>query len=113
MLNNVGSSVLDAIGVPQQKSQPKKRVITEQISQPTQQVVTNSPIDYSLIKTIVEDCMRKNLTSIKKSLLSEGVTSQNNDLALMKIGDNFKFVTKKGDIYEAKLVKIANVNDKR
>lgn len=118
--NSFGASVLDSIGVPQQNNQPvvqRKRVVTENVQQQvnnTASLSQSNNVDYSLIKTIVEDCMRKSLSSIKKSLINENTTlNENNDLALLKIGNGFKFVDKSGNIYEAKLNKIGNVHDKK
>lgn len=110
---NVGGSVLDAIGVPQvKKQQVKQRIVEETTPVSTQNV--SAQVDYSLIKTIVEDCMRKSLSSIKKTILSEGKTlNEGNDLSLIKIGNSFKFVAKNGDIFEAKLNKVGNLNDKK
>lgn len=110
---NVGGSVLDAIGVPQvKKQQVKQRIVEETTPVSTQNV--SAQVDYSLIKTIVEDCMRKSLSNIKKTILSEGKTlNEGNDLSLIKIGNSFKFVAKNGDIFEAKLNKIGNLNDKK
>lgn len=110
--NNMSStnSILDTIGVPittNIQEQKKKPIIQEQ------QIVSSQSIDYSLIKTIVEDCVKKSMSSMKKSLLNEGVLNSENNLALMRIGESFRFVTKNGDIFEAKLKKIGNVNDKK
>lgn len=108
------SSVLDTIGVPQQKPRQVVSENTMKVSKPERIVETSvSQVDYSLIKTIVEDCMRKSLASIKKAMLTESQAPSANKLELMRIGESFKFVTSNGDIYEAKLVKKGNVNERK
>jgi len=108
------SSVLDTIGVPQQKPRQVVNENTMKVSKPERIVETSvSQVDYSLIKTIVEDCMRKSLASIKKAMLTESQAPSANKLELMRIGESFKFVTSNGDIYEAKLVKKGNVNERK
>ena len=112
-----GGSVLDQYGlIPNEiKQNPIKQIVTEEKAATSTQTVTNNgAIDYSLIKTIVEDCVRKSMGSLKKSILQEGKENvEDNNVALMKIGESFKFVTKNGDIYEARLKKISNIYDKK
>lgn len=68
-------------------------------------------IDYSMIKMIVEDCMKKYTSALKKSILNESKTN-NDNLKAMKIGDKFSFITNNGDLYEANLKFIKNINKK-
>ena len=72
----------------------------------------NQQIDYSMIKMIVEDCLRKQLSAIKKTMISENVnkTNDGNTIKAMKLGNKFSFITENGDIYEAKLKYISNIN---
>lgn len=87
-----------------QKQQPIVNNIAENIA-PT------SNVDYSMIKMIVEECVRKYTSSLKKSILNESKT--NDDcLKAMKIGDKFSFITKNGDLYEAELKFVKNINKK-
>ena len=86
--------------------------ITEQIQQPQQIVTQSANIDYSLIKTIVEDCVKKSMVALKKNILNENANASSNALMYMQFNNGFKFITKNGDIYEAKLIKKGNVNDK-
>jgi hypothetical protein len=73
----------------------------------------NASVDYSMIKMIVEESVRKYTSALKKSILSEAKQSQNNDtLKALKIGDKFTFVTDNGDLYEAKLTFVKNINKK-
>ena len=63
---------------------------------------------------IVEDCMRKYTSALKKSILSESKINENvGTLQAMKIGDKFSFITSNGDLYEAKLTFIKNMNTKK
>lgn len=85
------------------------------VEQPTNtQPIVQSNIDYSMIKMIVEDCMRKYTSALKKSILSESKINENvGTLQAMKIGDKFSFITSDGDLYEAKLTFIKNMNTKK
>ena len=78
------------------------------------QTSSNPNIDYSMIKMIVEDCMKKYYSSLKKSIINESKNSSSNDnfLQAMKIGNKFSFITKNGDLYEANLKFIKNINKK-
>ena len=67
---------------------------------------TVSNIDYSLIKTIVEDCMRKYAASITKKILNESKSLQENSesqVKLMRIGERFTMLDDEGNLYEATL----------
>lgn len=104
----LGGSILDGLNI--QKQQPKKRI--NEVAQPTIQQV-NQNIDYSLIKTIVEDCVKKYSSALKKSILNESKEineNKNGTLQAMKIGDKFSFIDNEGNLYEAKLTFIKNIN---
>lgn len=107
-------SVLDDLGVPYEENTQNVRQVPNErkmvVKENKQPIASN--IDYSLIKTIVEDCVKKGMAALKKSMLTEN-TNNGNQLALMKIGDGFKFVASNGDIYEAKLIKKGNVNERK
>lgn len=64
-----------------------------------QQPVSQS-IDYSLIKTIVEECVTRNLNSIKQEILSE---SQNLKGLRIAGGNKIQFVDSKGNLFEGEL----------
>ena len=112
-----GGSVLDLLG----GNQPQKQMVQEQVKQPRQVVkeqttVTQtipSNVDYSLIKTIVEDCMKKYASALKKSIINENknMVSEGASLKAMKIGSKFSFIDSKGNLYEATLKKVKNLND--
>ena len=105
------SSVLDIINEGTDKPLFKEE---SKIEQSTPIIPTTTNIDYSMIKMIVEDCLRKQLASIKKTILTESANKNNDDSTLkaMKIGNKFSFITDNGDLYEAKLTFIKNVNKK-
>ena len=111
-------SVLDRInfntqGALFEQTQPKQevkevKVVTEQ-TQPT----ISTSVDYSMIKMIVEECMRKYSSALKKTIINESKTTSNEGtLKAMKVGDKFSFITDNGDLYEAKLTFIKNINKK-
>ncbi len=112
-INQVGSiatqSILDQLNiVPPKKEivQEEKKIITE-----TQ---TSQNIDYSMIKMIVEDCVKKYTSALKKSIINESKLNENdNSLKAMKIGNKFSFITENGDLYEAELKFVKNINRKK
>lgn len=69
-------------------------------------------MDYSLIKTIVEDCVRKYASSITKKVLSEqkNIAISDDQLRAIRIGESFTFITSNGDLYEAELKFKKNIN---
>ncbi len=90
---------------------PQQKQIVQETVQVQPQVT--STVDYSMIKMIVEDCMRKYTSVLKKQILSENKTTQDNvTLQAMKIGNKFSFIDSKGNLYEATLKKIKNINEK-
>lgn len=120
-------SVLDTIGVKNQN----RRSVNEQISstdnsqfndfvkrenqsRPIVQESTNGgQIDYPMIRTIVEDIVRKYTSSLSKKMLNESSNGKLNELTTFTVGKSFKFLDKQGNIYEATLKKIGNINNKK
>jgi hypothetical protein len=79
-------------------------------------VQSSSPIDYSLIKTIinesVQESVKKYVSAMSKKLINEGIgNGSSNDLIAMKAGKTFSFIDKQGNVYECILKKKGNVND--
>lgn len=106
------TSVLDQIGLTQkqvvEQPQQKQHVISESAQQP----MMSQNVDYSMIKMIVEECVRKYTTALKKQILSESKSSQESGtLQAMKIGNKFTFIDSSGNLYEATLKKVKNIND--
>ena len=108
------TSVLDQMGIRPQKAQKSVRSqINEEKSTPVQTTSTNG-IDYSLIKMIVEESVKKYMGAYTKKILSESVNKEsNNPVHTIQMGDRFNFVTKNGDLYEAQLVFKRNLKEKK
>lgn len=101
----------------QQQSVPKfSEYVQTNNNQAAPQVVT-SAVDYSLVKTIVEDIVKKYSIALKKNILAEtkNITQTDNtgQVKLLKIGKSFQFLDDDGNIYEAVLKYKGNVNDKK
>lgn len=69
----------------------------------------NEQIDYNKIEEMIDKSIKKNLATIKKSLLTENNIINSNELQALKIGNKFSFITKNGDLYEANLKFIKNI----
>ena len=115
MIGSIGgssNSVLDTIGIQEQartvQPQNTSSTIQEQHTVHTQV----QGIDYPMIRTIVEDIVRKYTSSLSKKMLSESKGSVN-ELTTMTLGKSFKFLDRQGNIYEATLKKIGNINNKK
>lgn len=115
----VSSSILDEVNYRTQGKLYKEETQTmPQSQQQNVETIQTSPsvqanVDYSMIKMIVEECMRKYVGSLKKTILNESKNNISTDeLKAMKIGDKFSFITKNGDLYEAELKFIKNLNKK-
>ena len=91
------------------QAKPKAKVTESVQTQPIQQVLTQS-VDYPMIRTIVEDVVKKQIGALSKKMLNESKTS---DISTITLGKTFKFLAKNGDIYEAKLQKIGNINKQK
>ena len=115
MIGSIGgssNSVLDTIGIQEQARtvQPQNTSSTIQEQHTVQTQVQG--IDYPMIRTIVEDIVRKYTSSLSKKILSESKGSVN-ELTTMTLGKSFKFLDRQGNIYEATLKKIGNINNKK
>ena len=113
-LNQVGSvatpSILDQLNI----MPPKKEVVKEEKVIVNEVANTSQNIDYSMIRMIVEDCVKKYTSALRKSIINENKNSYNeNTLQAMKIGNKFSFITNNGDLYEAELKFIKNINKKK
>ena len=79
------------------------------VQQPQMQVAAQ--VDYPMIRTIVEEIVRKYAVSLNKKIMTESkqtaTPSQVNTIAL---GETFKFLTKDGTIYECTMKKVGNIN---
>lgn len=91
----------------------EQKQVSTPITNPTPQVSSN--IDYSLIKTIVEDSVKKYMGAYTKKILSEqkNIQAPLNEVNIMTVGKEMTLIGKNGDIYKAKLTRVGNVNDKK
>jgi hypothetical protein len=105
------SSVLDEMFDLGSLQSEKKQRITEQTRQP-QQCYTTGGVDYPMIRSIVEEIVRKYAQSLNKKIINEGVGggAEVNTIAL---GKTFKFLDSKGNIYECTMKKVGNINKKK
>jgi hypothetical protein len=112
----VSSSILDEVNYRTQGKLYAEETNKLPQAKLKQQIVENTQIpatiDYSIIKMIVEDCMKKYVSSLKKTIINESKNS-NDELQALKLGDKFSFITKNGDLYEAELKFIKNLNNKK
>lgn len=108
-----GGSVLDELQALTKKPNQEKLQETKQYKQQPINTTIQPTVDYSIIKMIVEDCMKKSLSSIKKTINeSRNIELESNNLQALKIGEKFSFITENGDLYEAKLEFKKNIKKK-
>ena len=108
--NMTTSSVLDDMFSLEDLQPRGKQQITEQVA-PVQQSFTTGGVDYPMIRTIVEDIVRKYAQSLKKNLVTEGVGGA--EVNTIALGKTFKFLDSKGNIYECTMKKVGNINNKK
>ena len=115
---NVSTSILDQIGITNKQTVQSKKATLAENKQPVRNVVSeqnispNTGVDYSLIRMIVEDAVKKSMASLSKKMLTESKKNLNEQVKIINIGDKFSFVTDNGDLYEAKLVFKKNIKKK-
>ena len=101
-------SVLDSMGI----TNNEQSVVEQRATQQVQTPVSNSKIDYELIKSIVESSVKKYIGALSKKMLTENKVNEGNEInAIQFTGKKFVFVTKNGDMYESNLKFIKNVKD--
>lgn len=91
---------------------PQRQAVTENVQQASQPVQYQQQVDYPMIRTIVEEIVRKYASSLNKKIINEskGGTSS---LNTMVIGDKFKFLDDAGNVYECAMKKVANIHNKK
>ena len=104
-----GSDDLAFLNAPTQQRQ----VVQETVQQPQTQTVIqpSGGIDYPMIRTIVEEIVRKYASSIAKKVINESKGSNASTVNTMMLGEKFKFLTDDGDIYECTMRKVSNINE--
>ena len=110
-------SVLGGLDISQfQKQQPQKNVVQEQMVQQQQAMTQVGGVDYSLLKTIINEAVQENvkkyMSALSKKLISEGIGGKGNEIQAIKIGKKLSIITENGDIYSSSLQKMGNVRDK-
>jgi len=108
---------LNEVTMPQQQpqitqpTQDVRQIVNEGMGGHTQmQYTPSAQIDYPMIRTIVEEIVRKYAVSLKKNILSEGKQEPMSQVNTIALGETFKFLTKNGDIYECTMKKVSNIN---
>ena len=95
-----------------QPTQNVRQIVNEGMGYQTSQ--TSQQIDYPMIRTIVEEIVRKYAISLKKNVLSENKQTQPiNQVNTIALGETFKYLTKNGDIFECTMKKVGNINKKK
>ena len=110
-------SVLGGLDISQfQKQQSQKNVVQEHMVQQQQAMTQIGGVDYSLLKTIINEAVQENvkkyMSALSKKLISEGVGGKGNEIQAIKIGKKLSIITENGDIYSSSLQKVGNVRDK-
>lgn len=112
--SSMESDVSVTSGLKLKKPKPQRNpyeMITEEAV--PSQTASGSSIDYSLIRMMIEESMKKYISQLKKSLISESKSNNGGGLQMMtKQGNKFRFVTEDGKIFEANLVYKGNINEK-
>ena len=96
------------------QSQDVRQLVNEGMGYQQPQYVpqASAQVDYPMIRTIVEEIVRKYAVSLNKKIISEGKTSTN-EVNTISLGKTFKFLANDGTIYECQMKKIGNINSKR
>lgn len=110
-------SVLGGLDISQfQKQQSQKNAVQEQMVQQQPAMTQVGGVDYSLLKTIINEAVQENvkkyMSALSKKLISEGIGGKGNEIQAIKIGKKLSIITENGDIYSSSLQKIGNVRDK-
>lgn len=91
-----------------------RQIVNEGIGVQQQVPQYTAQIDYPMIRTIVEEIVRKYAVSLNKKIISENKQQQDvNEVNTISIGKTFRFLAKNGDLYECTMKKVGNVNDKK
>ena len=83
----------------------------EVVQQPQIQTVS-AGVDYPMIRTIVEDIVKRYVVSLNKRIMNEN-KGGGSEINTITLGKTFKFLDSKGNIYECEMKKVGNINDKR
>lgn len=103
------SFITEMLRPKQQKAAPTSKEIKQIVNERVQQ----QAIDYPMIRTIVEEVVRKYAVSLKNKILTENKDSSNNTLNTLTIGKSFKFLDNSGNIYECTMRKVGSIHNKK
>lgn len=106
------SSVTDSINLTKPQRNPYDIITEEKTIQPQVATNTNVGIDYSLIRMMIDESIKKYTSQLKKTILNESKGTNSGLQMMTKQGNKFRFVTEDGKIFEANLVYKGNLNDK-
>ena len=95
------------------QTQNVRQLVSEGLgeTQPQRQYQSQQ-IDYPMIRTIVEEIVRKYTLSLKNKLINEG-KQNDSQINTIAFGKTFKFLDNEGNIYECTMKKIGNVKNKK
>lgn len=104
-------------GIPtkrQQQPSSMPREITEAYGTPQQQAmnVAQSQVDYPMIRMIVEEVVKKYASALQKKVLSESA-NRSGEVGAIMLGKTLKLLDKQGNVYEAVLKKVSNLNENK
>lgn len=97
----------------QPRPQPQQPVYQSQQAYQPQIQPSSGGIDYSMIRIIIEECISRQLSELKKTMLSESVNTGTKGDVILTIGDNIKFIAKNGNVYEGVVKKVGNINSQK
>lgn len=113
------TSVLDGLEL-ESLDQVRGEGVNESMKMQPMQQLGNTGIDYSLLRTIINEAVQENvkkyMSTLSKKLINEVVSvggGKDNTVQAIKLGENFSFITENGDVYEAKLKYKTNLNTKK
>ena len=110
------ASVLDEFGLGNLKQFKSEGKNTTPVNESTHQTAQSAQVDYSLLRTIINEAVQENvkkyISALSKKLMSESVGGASNTVQAVKIGEKFSFITENGDVYEATLKYKTNINEK-
>lgn len=87
--------------------------VNEEPSYNVQPTLQTSPIDYGVIKMIVEKVLDEKLAGLKNNLNESIHTPQKPGIVVMEIGKNFRLVDDNDRVYECKMVYLGNRKKKQ
>jgi hypothetical protein len=89
-----------------------KQQIQEDYHPKKQTIPSGSGIDYEILKMIIEGCIDKKLSAMKKEILCESNSNVVNEDVILTVGTSIRFIAKNGNVYEGKVKKVGNLNSK-